>query len=223
MTKLRFTKGAVRPRRLLWTAAAGMAFAAAILPAQGAAARYRHQLRASHVRLAHHALRVRGTEANDAIALRLAAGNPAVVQVDLRDDGSADFSFPRAEIDEISVKSRGGDDRVRIDDSNGAFTDTISTTIDGGPGNDTIDTGANDDTARGGLGDDILIGGGFKDHLDGGPGDDELDGGAGPDALYGGLGNDQLDGGDDYDFGDGGPGIDTCRNFQGEKTIACEH
>ena len=35
-----------------------------------------------------------------------------------------------------------GDDLVRIDDSNGAFTDSIPTTLDGGAGNDTLAGGA---------------------------------------------------------------------------------
>ena len=117
MMNLRLTKGAVGPGRFMWVAAAVVAVAAAILPAQGAAARNRDNLESAHARLAHHTLRVRGTEANDRIAVRLAAGNPAVVQVDLGDNGSADFSFPRAAIESISVKARGGNDRVRIDDS----------------------------------------------------------------------------------------------------------
>src|SRR5437868_11405003 len=44
--------------------------------------------------------------------------NPAVVQVDLGDNGSADFSFQRAEIGTISIRGGAGDDRVRIDDTN---------------------------------------------------------------------------------------------------------
>src|SRR3954447_17862285 len=142
MMNLRLSKDKVGPGRLLWVAATGVAVAAAILPAQGAAARNRHRLESAHVRLAHHTLRVRGTEANDAIALRLAAGNPAVVQVDLGDNGSAHFNFPRAALGRISVHPPGGDDRVRIDDTNGAFTNTIPTRIDGGPGDDTIAGGA---------------------------------------------------------------------------------
>jgi len=137
---------------------------------------------------------VRGTEANDAIALRLAAGNPAVVQVDLGDDGSADFSFSRAEIDQISVKSRGGDDRVGIDDTNGAFTDTIPTTIDGGPGNDTIAGGAGAETLRGGPGNDSIDGNGGNDVSDLGPGDDSFvwDPGDGSDTIEGEDGTDTL-------------------------------
>src|SRR2546430_13840685 len=148
------TRGTERIRRLAVlpvAAAAVVAVAtAAAYPAQGAAARQRHQLERARARLEHHALRVRGTQANDAIALRLAAGNPAVVQVDLGDNGSADFSFPRAAIESISVKARGGNDRVRIDDSNGAFTNAIPTRIDGGPGNDTIAGGAGPETLNGG-------------------------------------------------------------------------
>ena len=179
--------------RLVSVAAAVVAVAAAaLLPARGAAAPPPSNAEPAHVRLGHHTLRVRGTEANDAIALRLAAGNPAVVQVDLGDDGSADFSFSRAEIDQISVKSRGGDDRVRIDDTNGAFTDTIPTTIDGGPGNDTIAGGAGAETLRGGPGNDSIDGNGGNDVSDLGPGDDSF-------VWDPGDGSDTIEGGDDTD------------------------
>jgi hypothetical protein len=146
------------------------------------------------VRLEHRTLRVQGTEANDAIALRLAAGNAAVVQVDLGDDGSADFSFPRAAIEKISVEARGGDDRVRIDDSNGAFTNAIPTRIDGGPGNDTIAGGAGAETLLGGNGNDSIDGNGGSDVSNLGSGDDSFvwDPGDGSDTIEGGPGTDAL-------------------------------
>src|SRR5215467_15641686 len=194
MTNLRLTKGAVRPGRLLWAAAAGFAVAAAIFPAQGVAAHKRHQLQPRHARLVQHTLRVRGTEANDAIALRLAAGNPAVVQVDLGDNGSANFSFPRAAIARISVRARGGNDRVRIDDTNGAFTDAIPTTIDGGRGNDTISGGAGAETLNGGPGNDSIDGNGGSDVSNLGPGDDSFvwDPGDGSDTIEGADGQDTM-------------------------------
>ena len=137
---------------------------------------------------------MRGTEANDAIALRLAAGNPAVVQVDLGDNGSADFSFPRAAIESISVKARGGNDRVRIDDSNGAFTNAIPTRIDGGPGNDTIAGGAGPETLNGGPGNDTIDGNGGNDVSDLGAGDDTFvwDPGDGSDTIEGNDGTDTM-------------------------------
>src|SRR5512133_3597279 len=154
-------------------AAAVVAIAtAAAYPAQGAAAQQRHQFEPAHARLDHHALRVRGTRANDAIALRLAAGNRAVVQVDLGDNGSADFSFPRAAIKSISIKARGSNDRVRIDDTNGAFTNAIPPRIDGGPGNDTIAGGAGAETLNGGPGNDTIDGNAGNDVSDLGAGDD---------------------------------------------------
>ena len=87
-------------------------------------------------------LRVKGTPASDEFALRLQAGNPAILQVDVDDDGSADFSFERKEIARIAVDARPGDDLVRIDDGNGAFTDSIPTTLDGDAGNDVLGGGA---------------------------------------------------------------------------------
>jgi hypothetical protein len=194
MMNLRLTKGTVGPGRLLWVAALGVAVAAAILPVQGAAARNRHTVEPAHARLAHHVLRVKGTEANDAIALRLAAGNPAVVQVDLGDNGSADFSFPRAAIERISVKTRGGNDRARIDDGNGPFTTAIPTKIDGGPGNDTIAGGAGPERLNGGPGNDTIDGNGGNDVSDLGAGDDTFvwDPGDGSDTIEGNDGTDTM-------------------------------
>src|SRR5437763_8683975 len=91
-----------------------------------------------HAKLRHGLLTIEGTEASDKIALRLRAGDPGTLEVDVGDDGSADFSFKRNKIVKIDVDARAGDDLVRIDDSNGAFTDTSPTTIDGGDGNDTL-------------------------------------------------------------------------------------
>jgi Ca2+-binding RTX toxin-like protein len=197
MMNLRLTK-AVR----IWSlavlpvaAAAVVAVAtAAAYPAQGAAAGQRHQLERATARLAHHTLRVRGTEANDAITLRLAAGNPAVVEVDLGDNGSADFSFPRAAIESISVKARGGNDRVRIDETNEAFTNAIPTRIDGGPGNDTIAGGAGPEALSGGSGNDTIDGNAGNDVSDLGAGDDTFvwDPGDGSDTIEGNDGADTM-------------------------------
>jgi len=195
MKNLRLTKvtGGLRRLGVLPVAAAGLvAVAMAAAYPQGAAARTR--VERAHVRLADHRLRVRGTEANDVIALRLKAGDPAVVQVDLGDDGTADFSFPRAAIGNISIKGRGGDDRLRIDDSNGAFTNAIPTRIAGGPGNDTIAGGAGVETLNGGPGNDTIDGNGGNDVSDLGPGDDSFvwDPGDGSDSIEGGLGADKM-------------------------------
>jgi RTX calcium-binding nonapeptide repeat (4 copies) len=192
------TKVTARLRRIAvlpLAAAAVVAVAtAAAYPAQGAAARHRHHGERPHARLAHHGLRVRGTDGNDSIALRLAAGNPAVVQVDLGDNGSADFSFLRARIDSISINARGGNDRVRIDDTNGAFTNAIPTRIDGGPGNDTIAGGAGAETLNGGLGNDTIDGNGGNDVSDLGPGNDSFvwDPGDGSDTIEGNDGTDTM-------------------------------
>src|SRR2546425_990526 len=52
-------------------------------------------------KLRHGALTIEGTEASDKITLRLQAGKPDILQVDVGDDGSADFSFKRKHIAKI--------------------------------------------------------------------------------------------------------------------------
>jgi Ca2+-binding RTX toxin-like protein len=139
-------------------------------------------------------LMVRGTRASDKLALRLQAGDPNILQVDVGDDGSADFSFARSAIAKIAVDARAGDDVVRIDESNGLFTDTIPTTIDGGGGNDTIAGGRGVETLLGGRGNDSIDGNGGNDLALLGAGNDTFiwDPGDGSDTVEGQAGADRM-------------------------------
>ena len=140
-------------------------------------------------------LSIVGTAASDKIVLRLKAGYPGTLQVDVGDDGSADFSFDRKKVAKIAVAARAGDDSVRIDESNGVFTDSIATTVDGGPGNDTI---------AGGSGAESLIGGDGNDVIDGNKGNDTGQLGSGDDLFI-------WDPGDGSDIVEGQDGSDTMR------------
>jgi predicted lipoprotein with Yx(FWY)xxD motif len=149
----------------------------------------------THQKLEHGLLRIGGTSADDTIALRLKAGDPNTLEVDFGNNGSADFSFDRTKISRIAVNAGAGDDVVRIDESNGVFTDTIPTLIDGGPGNDNL---------AGGSGAETLLGG---------PGNDVIDGNKGRDTALMGSGNDVFvwDPGDGSDVVEGQDGLDTMR------------
>jgi len=144
--------------------------------------------------LRHGLLTVRGTRKDDAIALRLKAGDPATLQIDFRDDGSADFSVARADVTSILVRAKAGDDSVRMDEANGAFTDTIPTTIDGGPGDDRLSGGKGVETFLGGYGNDSIDGNGGNDLARMGAGDDTFiwDPGDGSDTVEGEDGADTM-------------------------------
>src|SRR5438876_5184679 len=188
-----------------WAAAVLVAVAgvAGILAGQGNAApagkahKASHRLenpKFKHPKLKHGVLTIEGTDASDKIALRLQAGQAGVLQVDVGDDGSADSSFARDRIAKIAVDAGAGDDLVRIDDSNGAFTDTIPTTIDGGEGNDTIAGGKGAETLLGGDGTDTIDGNGGNDLALLGAGDDSFvwDPGDGSDTIEGQDGTDTM-------------------------------
>ena len=151
-----------------------------------------------------------GGNRDDRLALGLQAGNPAVLQVDVGDDGSSDFSIPRAEITRLVVDGGNGGDSLRIDESNGVFTDAIPTTIDGGNGNDRLVGGSGAVTVRGGNGDDVLVGGAGAETLLGGNGDDSIDGNKGNDVGVMGNGDDTFvwDPGDGSDVVEGQNGTD---------------
>jgi Ca2+-binding RTX toxin-like protein len=230
MKNQRFTSSlAPRSMRLRALAIVAAAGAAGVLAGAGNAAHLQKR-QFNQPTLENGVLTVEGTNANDRIALRLQAGQPAILHVDFGDDGSAEFSFERREIAEIVVDSGNGGDAVRIDESNGVFADTIPTTIDGGNGDDRLVAGAGDETVLGGNGNDSLIGGAGAGSLNGGNGDDTIAGGNGNEKLVGGEGNDSIDGnkgndvaflgnGDDTFIWDPGDGSDTIEGQDGNDTM----
>ena len=190
--------GVVRPVRRAVLVAAVAAAVTGIVAGQASAAQ------PVKTKLKHSVLEVEGTKASDKIALRLQAGEPGILQIDVGDDGSADFSFARAEIATIAVNAGDGDDLVRIDESGGVFTDSIPTTLDGGDGKH--DRGDGNDT---------LIGGSGAETWRGGDGDDFVDGNRGNDTAFMGAGDDtfQWDPGDGSDTIEGQDGSDTMLFF----------
>jgi len=203
MNKLTQREGAGAGRVAALAVAVTAAVAAGIMAGQGSAAPARKAHEASHQRradefkrpkLRHGVLTVAGTEAGDKIVLRLRAGTPEILEVDVGDDGSADFSFKRSRIAEIDVDAGGGNDLVRIDEGNGAFTNGIPTTIDGGDGNDVLLGGLGAETLVGGAGTDSIDGNGGNDRALMGAGDDTFvwDPGDGSDTIEGDAGADAM-------------------------------
>jgi Ca2+-binding RTX toxin-like protein len=138
-------------------------------------------------------LRISGSPRADEIVLRLNAPDANQLQVDVGDDGSADATFDVATLRAIDVEAGNGNDTVRSDQVNGAFTTRLATRIDGGNG---------DDTLIGGSGNEIFVGG---------RGRDLVDGNGGADTAFLGKGNDTFvwDPGDGSDVVEGGRGRDT--------------
>lgn len=167
--------------------AAGLATAAG--PADGAA---REVMPIKHPKLKDGLLTIEGTKRSDRLSLRLEAGDPGVLQLDVGDDGSPDYDFARHDVGRIELAAGDGDDVVRIDDGNGAFGD-IATTIDGGAGADSL---------AGGSGAELLLGG---------DGNDSIDGNSGNDVAFMGAGDDTFvwDPGDGSDVVEGQEGADT--------------
>jgi predicted lipoprotein with Yx(FWY)xxD motif len=162
--------------------------------AAGSAVRKATNSQRVHARLSHGRLTVEGTDASDRIALRVKAGHPDILQVDAGDDGSADFSFKRRHVARIALDARAGDDSVRIDESNGMFTDSIPTTLQGGAGNDTLSGGSGAETLLGGDDNDTIDGNKGNDQSLLGAGDDTFvwDPGDGSDTVEGQAGNDRM-------------------------------
>jgi Ca2+-binding RTX toxin-like protein len=194
-----------QPARSVAVVAAVVAGAAGFVAAQGKAEPSREAHKAHETsrlhgtsefkrpKLRHGELTIEGTDASERIALRLQAGEPGILQVDVGDDGRADFSFKRDKIAAIAVDAGAGKDLVRIDETNGAFTDAVPTTIDGGDGNDNL---------AGGSGAERLLGGDGNDSVDGNGGNDVASLGAGDDTFV-------WDPGDGSDTVEGQDGTDT--------------
>ena len=146
------------------------------------------------VKVQHRTLNVTAHKAGGDVALRLAAGDPQTLLVDVNADGSAEFQVARDRFDRIAIEAGTGDNNVRIDDVNGTFTDTSPTTIDGGPG------------------DDSITGGGGAETIDGGAGNDSVDAGRGADTV-------ELGSGDDSFLWLPGEGSDTVEGESGDDLM----
>jgi hypothetical protein len=169
----------------------GVVLAALAVPATAAAAN--DHSRGERVELDSGRLLVDAGNGADAVALRLQAGDATRIQVDFGDDGTAEASVLRANVARIKVVGGNGPDALRIDDTNGAFTDTIPTTLAGENGGDTLQGGAGAEQLKGGRGDD---------HVDGGRGNDTGRLGRGEDTF-------QWDPGEGSDVIEGRTGLDT--------------
>jgi Ca2+-binding RTX toxin-like protein len=183
----RKSRPGLRRRALLTSALAGALLTASLVFGAG-------QARASYT--AHvegDTLLVLGNADSDSLALRLNPLDPNTLDIDVGDDGTSDFSFDRSTFSAIDVEARGGDDVVRVDQSNGVFADE-QVTMNGGADNDTLIGGSGNDTILGGGGDDFVDGnqgtdvaflGGGADHFQWDPGDnsDVVEGQAGADTL----------------------------------------
>ncbi len=178
---------AVRRRVLRTAAFGGTAIAAVLALAQDADA-----AASVKARLRNDVVTVTGTANAEVISLRLRAGDPNILEIDVGANGSAEFNFDRRRFSAIVVDGLGGDDTLAVNHVNGGFTDTEKTQLNGGAGNDTI------------------LGGNGADRLDGGVGDDFVDGQQGADAVLLDDGADvfQWDAGDSSDVVEGGPGAD---------------
>jgi Ca2+-binding RTX toxin-like protein len=155
-----------------------------------ASAQASHSAYSVHIK--HRTLAITGNAAASKLALRLRAKRPNTLQIDVGNNGSADFEVKRNRFDRIRVRSGAGNDLVRVDESRGRLTTKTPTRIDGGAGNDKI---------LGGSGAETLSGGGGNDAISGGPGADHVRLGAGNDLFTWdpGDGSDSVDGGDGLD------------------------
>src|SRR5438874_845717 len=127
----------------------------------------------------------------------------------------------------IQVFGQAGNDKITVDESNGAMP---AVNLFGGAGNDTLTGGSGGDMLFGQDGNDILLGKGGNDLLFGGAGNDTLTGGDGDDQMLGGDGNDRITGGrgndtallgagDDTFVWNPGDGSDTVEGQDGNDTL----
>jgi Ca2+-binding RTX toxin-like protein len=142
----------------------------------------------------HRVLAVFGTFKGETIVLRLKAGKPNRLQVDVGNNGSAEWQFNRNRFNRIFVFGLGGNDVVLIDEANGVFTDTETTILSGDFGNDDLRGGSGAERFFGGSGNDAVDGNRADDKAFLGSGDDSFtwDPGDGSDTVEGRAGTDTL-------------------------------
>jgi Ca2+-binding RTX toxin-like protein len=170
-------------------------------------------------------LRINGTNGPDVIRVSLEAADTA--KLDVTVNGSV-TTFDVASVKRgIRVDGRGGNDDIRVDQTNGAISIPLNVqagsgddTVVGGAGDDRIDGSSGNDLLEGEAGDDSLLGGAGDDSINGGSGNDTAVGSSGNDHIAGELGDDSLNGGSGDDSLDGGSGSDRIRGSSGKNSFS---
>src|SRR5688500_13626874 len=151
-------------------------------------------------------LRVRGTDANDAISVEF---NDEQTRIVVRDNASV-RRYNVSDVLSIILAGRGGDDTLSLGANVFIPADIAGESghdvLTGGSGRDRLFGGDDHDRMYGGAGNDTIRGEAGRDTLKGNGGRDSLLGGDGDDDAFGLAGNDTLDGeaGDDSLVGDSG-------------------
>jgi Ca2+-binding RTX toxin-like protein len=151
------------------------------------------RLRTFTAKVTNGVLTITGDASNGNLVLRIQHGMPDTLVVDISDPSFDGFRFNRNTFTAIVVNAGAGNDTVQIDEANGVFTDTETTTIRGEGGNDN------------------LAGGSVTETFSGDDGDDRVDGNRGDDVGLLGAGDDTFvwDPGDGNDVVEGQAGTDT--------------
>lgn len=154
-----------------------------------------------------------GRSGIDAIVVRPAASNPALIET-VMNPGNINSTVPAANVQRIVIFGLAGSDAIVVD-----YRLTQPAQIFGDEDNDTIASGSGSDIIDGGAGIDTIAGGAGNDIIYGGAGDDTLSGDAGLDILFGGGGRDVVNGGLDDDIVIGGNTTLTGLQVQSARTI----
>jgi Ca2+-binding RTX toxin-like protein len=128
--------------------------------------------------------------------------------------------FTAADVKSIEVNAGKGNDDVNTGGSKHHRL-KITSTINGGDGNDRLIGGDANDVINGNAGKDYLVGLGGDDHLNGGDGNDRIVGGKGADVINGDAGNDRIDARDRSatDIIDGGSNDPVTKKNPGDVAI----
>jgi Ca2+-binding RTX toxin-like protein len=166
------------------------------------------------VRLVGRELQISGTDASDVLVIQRHPVNSGVFSVDLNGQQT---QWQIASVDRIRMDMLGGNDLIRIEDSNGPIL--IERLAYLGGGNDSYFGTAGKDVVYSQSGNNLVYGGDGPDILYGGPGNDTLHGGNGRDWIHGWAGNNQIFGGQKGDTLIGGPGNDRIHGARGHDLI----
>ena len=139
---------------------------------------------------------VNGDGATDAIRLLMSVDT---LRIEVWNGLAMVDQFQRSTFTMIEVDAGGGDDTVTIDETAGIFTDTESTRLLGGDGNDTLNGGSGNEIIHGGPGNDTIDPGRGVDTTFGEAGIDLVVWSSGPGIILPSDGNDVFDGGDGLD------------------------